>query len=267
MKKFKLSLIILLLVGIQQSSFGQVSQLEGRLSISNPDTVKFLMERTGSGQWDIEMMNVGGRLFMNGGNNGTAPSLKTFIRLIPFDQDASLTGNGMLMLGLESGENLLLDKNEMMSRNNGTYAPLFIQREGGSTFINSLGGTVGIATESLANGYSLSVGGKVACEEVRVELEGDWPDYVFQENYQLPKLKEVQNHISKKGHLIGVPSAEEIENNGISLREMNKVLLEKIEELTLYILEQEKKINTLVSKETSLTKLEERIKALENNKK
>ena len=72
-----------------------------------------------------------------------------------------------------------------------------------------------------------------------------WPDYVFAKDYALPTLAALQQHINEKGHLPNIPSAVEIEANGLELGEMNKLLLEKIEELTLYILQQEARIKTL----------------------
>ncbi|MGY3793776.1 hypothetical protein [Aquimarina sp. 433] len=74
-------------------------------------------------------------------------------------------------------------------------------------------------------------------------LQNSWPDYVFEDAYELPTLRQVENHIDQKGHLINIPSAAEVEQNGIQLGEMNAKLLEKIEELTLYTIAQEKKLD------------------------
>jgi len=122
-------------------------------------------------------------------------------------------------------------------------------------------GDYAIGAEKWATGYRLSVDGKIACEEVMVDLSGSWPDYVFQPEYELKSLEEVQNHINEKGHLPGVPSAEEVEENGIQVGEMNKVLMEKVEELTLYILEQDK---ALKAAEAARVELDKRLQALEN---
>jgi trimeric autotransporter adhesin len=103
-------------------------------------------------------------------------------------------------------------------------------------------GNVSIGGTKVASGYKLSVDGKIATEEVLVDLDADWPDYVFKQDYDLKSLEEVKAHIQEKGHLPNVPSAKEVEENGILLGNMNKVLLEKIEELTLYILKQEEKL-------------------------
>lgn len=90
----------------------------------------------------------------------------------------------------------------------------------------------------------LAVNGNIHAKEVKVDLTG-WPDYVFKEDYDLPTLEEVEKHIKDKGHLINIPSAEEVEENGIELGEMNKLLLEKIEELALYVIELKKEINVI----------------------
>lgn len=98
--------------------------------------------------------------------------------------------------------------------------------------------------------YSLFVKGGILAEEVRVTLQSTWADYVFLKGYKLPTLEEVEAQINEKGHLHNVPSAKEIKENGIDLAEMSKIQQEKIEELTLYLIEQNK-INKAQSKEIS----------------
>ncbi|WP_445710418.1 hypothetical protein [Flavobacterium sp.] len=88
--------------------------------------------------------------------------------------------------------------------------------------------------------YNLFVKGGILTEELRVSLTGTWADYVFNKDYYLPSLEEVENHIKEKGHLINVPSAKEVAENGLELGEMARIQQEKIEELTLYIIEQNK---------------------------
>lgn len=105
-------------------------------------------------------------------------------------------------------------------------------------------GNVEIGNES-SDGYRLSVDGKVICEELRVQESGAWPDYVFKKDYELMPLSEVEIHIENNGHLPGVPSAEDIEKNGQHLGANQKILLEKIEELTLHIIRLEKEIDAL----------------------
>ncbi|CAL2106806.1 conserved exported hypothetical protein [Tenacibaculum sp. 190524A02b] len=103
-------------------------------------------------------------------------------------------------------------------------------------------GNVGIGTTKIPTGYKLAVDGKIGAREIKVESRA-WPDYVFTKDYNLPTLKEVENHIKEKGHLPNIPSAKEVEvNKGIELGEMNRKLLEKVEELTLYTIQQEKQL-------------------------
>ena len=99
-------------------------------------------------------------------------------------------------------------------------------------------GNVGIGTTSPGI-YKLAVNGSIRAKEIKVET--GWADYVFKEDYDLPTLQEVEKHIKEKGHLINIPSAEEVEENGIQLGEMNMKLLEKIEELTLYLIDLQNK--------------------------
>ncbi|OWW23521.1 hypothetical protein B4Q04_20190 [Zobellia sp. OII3] len=107
-------------------------------------------------------------------------------------------------------------------------------------------GNVGIGTSAIT-GYKLAVDGPVRAREVRVDAD-NWPDYVFQKEYTLPTLEEVKRHIEEKGHLPNIPSAKEIESNGLEVGEMNRLLLEKIEELTLYIIKQSENQNQLESR-------------------
>ncbi|MNY20249.1 hypothetical protein D3C86_1537210 [compost metagenome] len=100
-------------------------------------------------------------------------------------------------------------------------------------------GNVGIGTDD-SRGYKLAVNGKIRAQEIKVEAS-PWPDYVFARDYQLPTLQETEKHIKDKGHLPGIPSAAEVKANGIDLGEMNAKLLQKIEELTLHLIEREKR--------------------------
>ena len=88
----------------------------------------------------------------------------------------------------------------------------------------------------------LTVKGKIHAEEVRVDLAVPVPDYVFEKDYQLTPLSEIQNYIKENKHLPEVPSAKEMEEKGINLSEMNMLLLKKVEELTLHLIAQNKLI-------------------------
>ncbi|RWU09963.1 hypothetical protein [Pedobacter chitinilyticus] len=115
---------------------------------------------------------------------------------------------------------------------------------------------VGIGT--LTPKEKLSVNGKIRAKEIKVEL-ANWPDYVFEEGYQNQSLAEIEQFIKQNKHLPGVPTAKQVEQEGVELGEMNKVLLKKIEELTLHLIEKEKKLDQF---NTDLKKRDEAIEAL-----
>lgn len=89
------------------------------------------------------------------------------------------------------------------------------------------------------------VDGKILAGEVEITEMDEWMDIVFEESYNLRKLSEVGDYVAKHKHLPDIPSASEVKEKGIKLGEMNGLLLQKIEELTLYILQQQKEIDEL----------------------
>ncbi|MCK7554444.1 hypothetical protein MKQ70_05265 [Chitinophaga sedimenti] len=93
----------------------------------------------------------------------------------------------------------------------------------------------GIGTET-THGYKLAVAGTMIAEKVKVKTVANWPDYVFADAYQLPSLGDVAKYIREHQRLPEMPSAEEVKQEGIELAEMDKKLLQKIEELTLYVI-------------------------------
>jgi len=122
-------------------------------------------------------------------------------------------------------------------------------------------GNVGIGTSSID--YKLTVNGKIKAEEVKVVV--DVPsDFVFESDYTLRSLEEVEKFISENKHLPNVPSAKEIKENGWEVGEMSNKLLEKVEELTLYLIEL-KKENEKMKQENNELKV--RIEKLEKDSK
>ena len=97
---------------------------------------------------------------------------------------------------------------------------------------------------SIGNGFTCSADGQVRTKGIRVTLDG-WSDFVFDDGYRLPSLKEVEQYIARHRHLPDIPSAAEVEQQGIDLGQMNALLLQKVEELTLYIIDMQKQINEL----------------------
>jgi len=108
-------------------------------------------------------------------------------------------------------------------------------------FVKNNGG-IGINTSYVPNGYELAVDGKIIAAEVKVRPSTYWPDYVFTPKYKLMSINEVSQYINKNGHLPNMPKAEIVESEGYHIGEMNAKLLEKIEELTLYAIDADKKV-------------------------
>ncbi len=118
-------------------------------------------------------------------------------------------------------------------------------------FINT-DGNVGIDVKpsKIDPNFRLSVNGNIRATEITVET--GWADFVFEDNYTLRSLNEVETFIDENGHLPEVPSAEEIQKNGAPVGEIQTILLQKIEELTLYAIAQQKLIDELTKKMANL---------------
>ncbi len=123
--------------------------------------------------------------------------------------------------------------------------PLYFYTNGGGAQMSILqNGNVGIGT--LNPTFKLSVNGNIRSKEVVVET--NWADYVFDETYQLRPLNEVEKYIQANKHLPNIPAAADIQNNGLSVGEVQTKMMEKIEELTLYVIALKKEIELLKAK-------------------
>ncbi|WP_189629027.1 hypothetical protein [Roseivirga thermotolerans] len=128
-------------------------------------------------------------------------------------------------------------------------------------------GNVGIGTASPnekleVNGNALFQGNIESMKVKVTQTPGNWPDYIFSPTYELKPLKEVEQFIQQNRHLPEVPSAKEVEANGLDLGDMEATLLKKIEELTLYVIDQNKRLEKL---ETENKELKEEIKLIKRN--
>jgi hypothetical protein len=128
---------------------------------------------------------------------------------------------------------------------------------GGNVFVNNV---IGIGTETSSFqettgtvNYSLAVKGNVRAYMYKAITDG-WSDFVFKKDYKLPNLKTVEKHIAATGHLPNIPSEKEIVKDGIDLGEIAKLQMQKIEELTLYLIEQNKKIERMAKEIKALKK-------------
>ena len=133
-------------------------------------------------------------------------------------------------------------------------AKSFISQAGSELFMGVNGGNLHLdgaqvaigAVVPAASGYKLTVTGKIICEEVKVKLvSSGWPDYVFANDYKLPKLQDVEKFIKDNKHLPDMPCAAEVEKNGLEIGDMQKKMMEKIEQLTLYVIELQKQVDDL----------------------
>lgn len=157
--------------------------------------------------------------------------------------DVGPASGGYIQTGLATGLNIGIDNNEIQARNNGASSRLVLQNDAGPLQIGNV---------VAPTGYKVAVNGKVICEELKIQDAVDWPDYVFADDYKLASLDEVRNFIELHHHLPNIPSAAEVESNGIVVGDMQKRLMEKIEELTLYILDLEALSKSMQSEIASL---------------
>jgi hypothetical protein len=222
-----------------------LSAFPGKSSIQTDKD--FTISTTGGGTWSDKF------ILTNSGYVGIGTSI--------------VPQNPLEIVGVANEVNLLI-------RNNGsngarTYLTSFLGKSsiqtdkdftisttGGGTwsdkFVLTNAGNVGIGT---VNPQSLlAVNGTITSKEVNVTLTG-WSDYVFHTSYNLRPLSQVESFIKENKHLPEIPSAKEVEANGVNLGEMDALLLKKIEELTLYMIEM-KKENEEMKKENKLMKQE-----------
>ena len=172
---------------------------------------------------------------------------------------AGTSGNHRIAIGetgtgrkvLYAGYNFNSDAGELQAVDEGTaYKNLLL---------NPTGGNVGIGTSSPTE--KLSVDGTVLAKKVRVSTAGvDWPDFVFAPSYELRALSEVESFVKENKHLPEVPSAKEVEKEGLDLGKMDATLLKKVEELTLYLIEEHKSSK---QRAASLKEMQEKLLKLE----
>ena len=190
-------------------------------------------------------VNGGGDLLLEGANVGVGTSAPT--------SKLHVAGRGLFR---GAGEVLAVDGSSNPSigfYNNGNFrsfisqsnTELYIGVNNGNLRLDATGQIAIGTVVAAASGYKLTVSGKIICEEMKVKLVGSWPDYVFDENYKRPSLTELSSYIKTNKHLPNIPAASEIDKGGFEVGDMQRRMMEKIEELTLYILDQQKQIDEL----------------------
>lgn len=124
----------------------------------------------------------------------------------------------------------------------------------GSLFANQ---SIGVGVTTVPSGYKMIVDGVVGVRKLKVTQAANWADYVFNKTYKLLPLNKLEQYILQNKHLPNVPTTAEVTKNGYDLNEIDSKLLEKVEELTLYVIEQDKQIKEL---KKQLSKLQQKIK-------
>jgi hypothetical protein len=181
-----------------------------------------------------DWITTGGNTYLTTGNVGIG--MEPVVKL---DIQTSSVGDPILR-GRNSSGNVILDVDTSTPNDHGIMT--LKNNAGGISFQVHSGGNayftrnVGIHTSS--PGYALDVAGTIRAEEVKVET--GWSDYVFEGNYKLRPLDEVEDHIKRHKHLPDIPSAQEIKENGLNIAEMMSRQMQKIEELTLYMIDLKK---------------------------
>ncbi|MGQ7855561.1 hypothetical protein ACUN24_15115 [Pedobacter sp. WC2501] len=153
-----------------------------------------------------------------------------------------LANSGKLLIGWNRSEGLG-ETSFVANQGEGNYGGFSFynynnQQQQTSLMLLRGDGNVGIGT--MVPQEKLSVNGKIRAKEIKVEM-ANWPDYVFKPDYQAMTLPEIEKYVKANGHLPEVPAASEVEREGVALGEMNKILLKKIEELTLHLIEKDKR--------------------------
>ena len=214
---------------------------------------------------DDQMKIVGGDVDITGGNLKISNGVE-------FGQNGSSLGNGSMELREPDGYTFIDFSNDATSDfdirlicNDKNIAGVpnklfvdggdFIVRGGDLNVIGDHILYVGTSSPGPLSGpYKLFVEGGIRSEKVKVDLKTGWADYVFEDEYDLRPLTEVESFIQKNNHLPDVPSAVEVEENGIDVAEMDATLLRKIEELTLYVIELQKQNKALQERVETLEK-------------
>ena len=213
----------------------------------------------GSGVWGIGAVDDGNNSIRISAVNHPDMTWNTTLP-IRFDIQGSLITTGKACIGGSSSLTQLDVNGNNMYIGGHNSKPQFIANWA-SAGVWGIGATDNLQTNSIKIGavshpsmewnnsisIQLDVNGTVHAKEVKIDLNG-WADFVFAPDYKLRTLSEVEQHIKENGHLPEVPSAAEMQENGLSVSEMQTKLLQKVEELTLYVIEQNKKIEALEAK-------------------
>jgi hypothetical protein len=256
-------------VGIGTSSPGSTLHLFGSGNSNSPYLLIDWAPSSGtpshniSGEWGIKI-GTAGKLYTNRtpacgsgtfrikGNETNGNTISFWSSLINFGIAPSTCNGDQAGTFNFGGGNVWVRDTLVISSYNTSSGPKFLVPSGYRFAVNGSAlfkdkviiGDYSSFTKGFPASYNLYVAGGILTEKVRVAVKtsSDWADYVFANDYKLMPLQEVENFVKQNNHLPNVPSAQEVVDQGIDIAKMDAKLLEKIEELTLYIIEQNKKI-------------------------
>ena len=178
---------------------------------------------------------------------------------IGFEAGRNLTGSGNVLIGRGAAKNETNISNQLYISNSevnnplikGNFASNWLKINSKSTGYLAVGDFDAGTPMPTPAGYRLIVQDGILTEKLKVSLRSDainWADYVFEPNYKLMPLEEIEKYTKENKHLPNVPSADEITKEGIDVAKVSKMFMEKIEELTLHIIELNKRIKELENK-------------------
>ena len=258
---------VLRIVNGYANSFGRKSEIQFSLGQSSNQLLAVIAAEYSS--WNN---NVGGELIF-----GTTPTTSnTIIERLRIDENGNVgigTDNlgAKLQVHISGSERAFRIKNGLSNSsfnfwttevNNKKQLRIDEDTNGTNVVTFFQSGNVGIGTTN--PDMKLTVKGKIHAEEVKIDLAVPAPDYVFREDYNLRSLNEVEKFIKKNNHLPEIPSAKEFKNNGLMLAEMDMNLLRKVEELTLYTIQQQKEIEIFKKENKKLQKIAEKFNDLQS---
>jgi hypothetical protein len=235
-------------------------QEDGKVGIGTPSPANLLDVTLPSGSSSQDK-----GIVINGGNGGYLKFnnlVSTTDRYLPYIRGkSSYTSSGfpgLLIEGLPQSDNtsnaaVHIRAVDPDDGNTATeYSPVLKITNWASTLVLvDKDGNVGIGTTTTSS-YKLSVNGSIRAKEVKVET--GWSDFVFKDGYNLRPLEDVEKFINKNKHLPDIPNEKEIARDGVALGEMQAKLLQKVEELTLYVIELRKKVTALEQENQMLQK-------------